>query len=166
MSLEQLSTRCNWCPMRKLCQILILVRKHHLRSIYDSCTSFDVYVFRPNNARGMSSGSTVSSGSSDSLAKDVAINGVVNGIAEEIGRPPTQVLLNWELQHLETASPIIGVRKMLHLEDNLGALKFTLTSKQIESLNNVSKYEPGYPVDYIGTSYKTSPWVRWNIPSQ
>lgn len=125
---------------------------------------FYLCILRPSDLHRVSSASTVaSSSSSDSLSKDVAINHVVNKIAEEIGRPPTQVLLNWELQLLEIASPVIGVRKMLHLEDNLGALEFTLTPRQIESLNSISKYELGFPIDFIGTSYDHSPWVRWNV---
>lgn len=96
--------------------------------------------------------------------QDYDINETVNTIAEEIGWSPTQVVLNWELQHKGIASPVLGVRNMAHLEEQVRALDFKLTAEQIERLNNVAHFDLGFPLDFIGTSYDDCPWVNWNAP--
>lgn len=98
--------------------------------------------------------------------RDYAINEEVTKIGQEINRTPTQVVLNWELQQPGITSPILGLRKMSHLEDNLKAMEFTLTPEHIESLNEVAKFDLGFPLDFIGTSYETSPWVNWKVPTE
>lgn len=98
--------------------------------------------------------------------RDYAINDAVMEIAAEIGGSPTQVVLNWELQQNGITSPILGLRKMTHLEDNLKALEFTLTPEQVNRLDEVAKFDLGFPLDFIGTSYETSPWVNWRPQSQ
>lgn len=44
-----------------------------------------------------------------------------------------QVALNWAI--CKEAIPLVGIKKKSSLEDCLGALKFTLTKSQIESLD-------------------------------
>lgn len=95
--------------------------------------------------------------------RDHAINEAVSQIANKLGRTPTQVLLNWELQQPCITSPILGLRKMIHLEDNLKALEFKLTPAQLKSLESVAKFDLGFPLDFIGTSYENSPWVNWKL---
>lgn len=97
--------------------------------------------------------------------RDYAINDVVSQIANKLGRTPTQVLLNWELQQPCITSPILGLRKMTHLEDNLKALEFKLSPGHLRSLENVAKFDFGFPLDFIGTSYEDSPWVNWKVGS-
>jgi len=96
--------------------------------------------------------------------QDYQINDAVNSIAEEIGRTPTQVVLNWELQQPGIVSPVLGVRSMAHLDEQLHALDFCLTEDQLETLNAAAHCDLGFPLDFIGTSYDTCPWVNWRAP--
>lgn len=81
--------------------------------------------------------------------RNLAIAEVVKQIAVEIGRTPSQVALNWLLQQPGKPLPIIGARKLSHLEDNLGSLDFRLDGEQIERLNQVSSFEMPFPHNFI-----------------
>ena len=50
--------------------------------------------------------------------------------------------------------------------DNLKAMEFTLTPDQMDRLNKVAKFDLGFPLDFIGVSYETCPWVNWVVPDQ
>jgi Aldo/keto reductase family len=45
--------------------------------------------------------------------------------------------------------PIIGARKVAHLEDNIGALDFTLSAEQIDRLNQASSFALPFPYSFI-----------------
>ncbi|CAG8461925.1 10449_t:CDS:10 [Cetraspora pellucida] len=62
----------------------------------------------------------------------------VIAIATEINRTPAQVALNWIAQKPGITSPLIGARTKAQLVENLKALEFKLTPKQMERLDNVS----------------------------
>ncbi|KAF9428632.1 hypothetical protein BGZ94_001655 [Podila epigama] len=62
----------------------------------------------------------------------------VKAIALECQKTPAQVVLNWTMQKPGITSPLLGVRTLEQLEDNLGALEFTLTQEQMERLDTVS----------------------------
>ncbi|MGK7875595.1 MAG: aldo/keto reductase [Xenococcaceae cyanobacterium] len=81
--------------------------------------------------------------------RSLQIADVVKQIAAEIGRSPSQVALNWTLQQPSKPIPIIGARKLSHLEDNLGALDFVLNGEQLDSLNQVSAFAMPFPYNFI-----------------
>ncbi|KAG0021957.1 hypothetical protein BGZ81_008736 [Podila clonocystis] len=62
----------------------------------------------------------------------------VRAIAAECDRTPAQVALNWTMQKPGITAPLLGVRTLEQLEDNLGALEFTLSSDQMSRLDQVS----------------------------
>lgn len=71
-------------------------------------------------------------------------------VAEEAGKTPAQVALNWLMQRPAVTAPIIGVRRnMKHLEDNLGAGGWALSEEQIQPLNQASDQQLPYPYDFI-----------------
>lgn len=70
-------------------------------------------------------------------------------IANEIGRSPSQVALNWVRQQRPNIIPIIGARKLDHLKDNLACLNFELTFEQLEELKEVSQFEIGFPQSFL-----------------
>jgi aryl-alcohol dehydrogenase-like predicted oxidoreductase len=82
--------------------------------------------------------------------RSLAIADVVKQIAAEIGRSPSQVALNWLLQQPSRPLPIIGARKLSQLEDNLGALDFTLNQPQLGQLNQASAFPLPFPHNFIG----------------
>jgi aryl-alcohol dehydrogenase-like predicted oxidoreductase len=73
----------------------------------------------------------------------------MQAIAKERGKSVAQIALNWLLQMPGVTAPIIGVRTMKHLEDNLGASGWSLTSDQMERLNQLSEKTLPYPHSMI-----------------
>ena len=83
--------------------------------------------------------------------RDLAIAAEVVKMAQEIGKTPSQVALNWVRQQPGNIIPIVGARKLAQIEDTLGALDFTLTAEQIARLNAVSQFELGFPHDFLAS---------------
>ncbi|GAB1540942.1 aldo/keto reductase [Scytonema sp. NUACC21] len=79
-------------------------------------------------------------------SRSLAIAKVVQEVASEIGREPAQVALNWVRQ--KEAIPIVGARKLEHIKNNLGCLRFELSKQQIAQLDATSCIEMGFPYDF------------------
>ncbi len=86
--------------------------------------------------------------------RNLVIADVVREIAGELGTTPAQVALAWTLQNPAVTAPIIGVRTLMQLEDNLGALEIELSHEQSNRLDEVSAIEPGNPHDLLASSYQ------------
>jgi aryl-alcohol dehydrogenase-like predicted oxidoreductase len=71
-------------------------------------------------------------------------------MAQEIGKSPAQIALNWLLQRPGVTAPIIGARTMEQLEDNLGAVGWSLSTEQVERLNKASEKRLPYPYELLG----------------
>ncbi len=74
---------------------------------------------------------------------------VLEAIADDLDRSVAQVALRWMMQRPGVTTPIIGVRKLSHLEDNLGATEFELSEAQMTQLNEVSEQPKPYPYSFI-----------------
>ena len=70
-------------------------------------------------------------------------------VAEEAGRTPSQVAINWLLTRPGVAAPIVGARRVEQLEDNLGAVGWRLCAEQVARLDEVSAPPPVHPYDFI-----------------
>ena len=81
--------------------------------------------------------------------RSIEIGNKVKEIAQEIGRSPSQVSLNWLLQQPGGTIPIVGARKLSHVEDNLQAVEFTLTPEQIDRLDRASSFNPPFPHNFV-----------------
>jgi aryl-alcohol dehydrogenase-like predicted oxidoreductase len=68
-------------------------------------------------------------------------------IANELGRTPSQVALNWLLQRPGVTSPIIGARNVAQLEDNLQGEGWQLDPAHVDSLVRKSRTPLPYPHD-------------------
>ncbi len=73
----------------------------------------------------------------------------VTAVAEETGYSMAQVALNWLLQRPGVTTPIIGVRTLAHLEDNLKVSEQSLTAEQMARLNEASEMRKPYPYAFI-----------------
>lgn len=80
--------------------------------------------------------------SRDLNARNLAIADAVGRVAEEIGRSRAQVALNWVMHRGGVTSPIIGARNVAQLDDNLGAVGWSLDAEHVSALDAVS--EPTY----------------------
>jgi aryl-alcohol dehydrogenase-like predicted oxidoreductase len=70
-------------------------------------------------------------------------------VAEDAGKAPAQVALNWLLGQPGVTAPIIGARTMEQLEANLGAGGWALSDAQAEQLNQASATPLPYPYEHI-----------------
>lgn len=62
----------------------------------------------------------------------------------------TAVALAYVMAKAEYVFPIVGGRKVEHLKDNITSLSIRLTSAQIEFLESVVNFDPGFPNNFIG----------------
>lgn len=76
-------------------------------------------------------------------------------MAQEIGRTPAQVAINWVRQQQERALtiPIVGARTAAQMRENLGCLEFTLTSDQLRRLDEISNVKPGFPHSFLASDH-------------
>ncbi len=83
-------------------------------------------------------------------ARNHAIVGVLRECADELGRTPAQVALNWVARRPGVASTLISVTRLAQLEDNLRALDFEIPSDLAKRLEEVTLPEPLYPYYFTG----------------
>ncbi len=70
---------------------------------------------------------------------------VIADIAENRGKTIVQVALNWLLQRPGISSLILGARNETQLRENLGAIGWKLTEKEIKTLGKSSEMPENYP---------------------
>jgi aryl-alcohol dehydrogenase-like predicted oxidoreductase len=75
----------------------------------------------------------------------------LGAVAGEIGRPPSQVAINWVRQQMKWAQiiPILGVRTIDQLKDNLSCLEWELTGEHLERLDDASKIVYDFPLGWL-----------------
>lgn len=74
-------------------------------------------------------------------------------VAEQVGKTPAQVAINWLLQRPGVTAPIIGARTVDQLESNLAARGWSLTQEQMSQLDLASDLSlPYYPYNPSYTS--------------
>jgi aryl-alcohol dehydrogenase-like predicted oxidoreductase len=66
-------------------------------------------------------------------------------VANQIGKPPAQVALNWVATQPGITSTIIGATKISQLDDNLTSLDFAIPVDLRRRLDEVSALEPAHP---------------------
>jgi aryl-alcohol dehydrogenase-like predicted oxidoreductase len=69
----------------------------------------------------------------------------LDAVAAETGRSVAQIAIAWLLTRPIVSSVIIGARNEAQLRDNLGAVGWSLSPKQIGTLNEASDAMPAYP---------------------
>lgn len=71
----------------------------------------------------------------------------LTAVAGEVGAAPAAVALAWLRSRPAVTAPILGPRRIAHLDANLAALDLTLTDAQIATLDEVSAPRLNYPYD-------------------
>ena len=87
---------------------------------------------------------------------DFKIQDKVIEIAKELNVTPSQVALNWAVYKKGITSILVGPRTYEQFLDNLKALDFKLTEKQMKELDEVSKDSPPkiFPQSFIGKNIR------------
>ena len=78
-----------------------------------------------------------------------AIVRAVRGVAAELGASPSQVALAWTMTGSRAVHPILGVRHLGQLQDNLQALTLQLPPESVAQLEAATSFEIGFPHDFI-----------------
>ena len=74
-------------------------------------------------------------------------------VAAEVGAKSVRsIAIAYLMQKTTHVFPIIGGRKVEHLKENLEALSITLTTKQMEFIESVKPFDPGFPHHLIVSS--------------
>jgi aryl-alcohol dehydrogenase-like predicted oxidoreductase len=74
----------------------------------------------------------------------------VAAVADELGTSAAAVALGWLRARPGTVVPIVGARRLDHLEANLAGLDVALTAEQLRRLDEVSAPELDYPAPMHG----------------
>ncbi|KAG7093276.1 hypothetical protein E1B28_006959 [Marasmius oreades] len=78
-------------------------------------------------------------------------------LANEVGAKSISAVAIAYVMHKSThVFPIIGGRKIEHLEQNLEALDINLSNEQIKSLESQAPFDPGFPLSMIGDGAEPS----------
>ena len=82
--------------------------------------------------------------------KSIAVVKEVEAISKEVGKPMSQVAINWVRQN-PTAQmiPILGARSVKQLKDNMASIEWNLTDEQYKRLSDVSAIDMGFPHDFL-----------------
>jgi aryl-alcohol dehydrogenase-like predicted oxidoreductase len=81
--------------------------------------------------------------------RNLAIAAVVNEVSIEMRCTSAQVALAWTLLNPAVVSPILGVRTLAQLQDNLGALELSFADDQVARLNAASRVDLGFPHEFL-----------------
>ncbi|KAJ7711297.1 NADP-dependent oxidoreductase domain-containing protein [Mycena olivaceomarginata] len=89
---------------------------------------------------------------------EVTISRALEKVAGEVGKGVSSnaVAIAYVLSKAPYVFPILGGRKVEHLLSNLTALDITLWAEQIEYLENVVQFDPGFPGTMIGDGTQPS----------
>jgi aryl-alcohol dehydrogenase-like predicted oxidoreductase len=74
----------------------------------------------------------------------------VAAVATDLGSTSAAVSLAWLRAREGTVVPILGARRLEHLEDNIAGLDVTLTPEHLRLLDDVSAPAPEYPATMHG----------------
>ncbi|RJF91595.1 aldo/keto reductase [Sphingomonas cavernae] len=84
-------------------------------------------------------------------ARNLTIAQEGRAVAAELGCSPAQVALAWTLLNPAVTSPVMGVRTLAQLKDNLGALAVEFDEGQIERLDAASRIARGFPHELLAS---------------
>ena len=90
-------------------------------------------------------------GGSEQSEDDVKMSEALAKVAAEHGiESVTAVAIAYVMAKAPNVFPIVGGRKVEHLQDNIKALQIKLTRQQIEYLESVKPFDVGFPNNFIG----------------
>jgi aryl-alcohol dehydrogenase-like predicted oxidoreductase len=86
--------------------------------------------------------------------KGMEIGDKIVKISAQLGRSPSQVAINWvRQQDRAQIIPILGVRTLEQLKDNLEVLDFELSEDQMQEITEFSDFKVGFPRSFLHDDY-------------
>ncbi|WP_439346482.1 aldo/keto reductase [Vacuolonema iberomarrocanum] len=97
----------------------------------------------------------------DRYKEDAAIRvaQAVSDVAHTVGCSPAQLAIAWLRHHSPLNIPIVGARKLTHLEDNLKAAELELSADIMQRLDEASAIHLGFPTEFFRNG-----WPYWYGP--
>jgi len=87
----------------------------------------------------------------DQTENEKKISAALDKIAQAHGlESPTAVALAYVMAKAPNVFPIVGGRKVKHLQDNIKSLDIKLSTEDIEYLESIVSFEPGFPNNFVG----------------
>ena len=80
---------------------------------------------------------------------DWSVLDTLREVAEELGRTPAQVALNWVAHRPEITSTLIGATTVEQLEANLGSLDLEIPSELLTRLNDIGQPPVQHPYGFF-----------------
>ncbi|KAK0449031.1 Aldo/keto reductase [Desarmillaria tabescens] len=91
---------------------------------------------------------------------EAKVSRALEKVAAEIGaKSMTAVAIAYVMQKAPYVFPIIGGRKVEHIEANIEALDILLSKEQVEYLKGVVPFDPGFPTTMIGNGSRYNPFL-------
>jgi aryl-alcohol dehydrogenase-like predicted oxidoreductase len=103
----------------------------------------------PSNTKDLSSRKAINAMTGRLSEQSLAVAAVVGEIAKEIGKTSAQVGVAWTLINPTVVAPVLGVRTLAQLQDNLGSLEVELSEEQLARLDAVSRVPKVFPMDIL-----------------
>ncbi|GFF69926.1 hypothetical protein CNMCM6936_001623 [Aspergillus lentulus] len=95
--------------------------------------------------------------SSDQSEEEAAMSAALEKVANEHGiKSLTAVALAYVMAKAPNVFPLVGGRKVEHLKENIKALSLRLTAAQIEYLESQTRFDVGFPGNFIGPDPKVT----------
>ncbi|KAL5536060.1 AAD14_3 [Sanghuangporus sanghuang] len=101
------------------------------------------------------------------------ISAALEKVAKEVGTEHiTAIAIAYVMHKTPYVFPIIGGRKIEQLMANIEALKISLSDEQIQYLESILPFDPGFPTNFTGDGTpqrtnllyeSTSQWDRWPL---
>ncbi|CAF1091901.1 unnamed protein product [Adineta steineri] len=82
--------------------------------------------------------------------EDKAVTAVLDKISKAKNVSITQIALAYVMAKQPYIFPIVGIRKIEHLQDNIDALKLRLNKEEIKEIENAYEFKVGFPHDFTG----------------
>lgn len=90
-------------------------------------------------------------GSGEQTENEEKISAALEKVANAHGiDSPTAVALAYVMAKTPNVFPIVGGRKVQHLKDNIKALEIKLSTEDIQFLESIVPFEPGFPNNFVG----------------
>ncbi|KAK4051918.1 aryl-alcohol dehydrogenase [Microbotryomycetes sp. JL201] len=91
-------------------------------------------------------------GGAEQTEDEVKYSETLSAIAKEHGLESlTAVCLAYVMSKTPYVFPLIGGRKVEHLQENIKALSIKLTAEQIKRIEDVKPFDMGFPHSFVGT---------------
>lgn len=84
-------------------------------------------------------------------ARNLEIATALRTVADELGCTSAQAALAWTLLNPAVTSPILGIRTLAQLDNNLAALDLSFSAAQIARLDAASRIDGGFPHDFLAS---------------